>query len=90
MCYAYSQRFADARNHSKKVRYDSIENGSLKRHMDSGSRCPIHLTISLGNVVNRAAASEGQMTHDFTQGNFHFNDSKLRFVWEAYYGAWEV
>ena len=52
--------------------------------MDSGSRCPIHLTASLGNVVNRAAAPEGQMPYDSTQGNFHFNDSTLSFVWEAW------
>ena len=52
--------------------------------MDSGPRCPIYLIKYLGNIVNRAAAPEGQMTNDSTQGNFHFNDSTLSFVWEAW------
>ena len=49
-------------------------NRSLKRHMVSGSRCPIYLIRCLGYMVNRAAAPEGPMTYDSTEGNFHFND----------------
>ena len=41
-------------------------NRSLKRHMDSGSRCPIYLIRCLGYMVNRAAAPEEKMTHDST------------------------
>ena len=51
---------------------------------------PYTFCLSLGNVDDRAAAPEGQMTYDSTQGNFHFNDQILRFVWKAYYVALEV
>ena len=63
-------------------------NRSLKRHMVSGSRCPIYLIRCLGYMVNRAAAPEGPMTYDSTQGSFEAWEGWFE-AREGRFGAWE-